>query len=384
MKSKFLRSTALVTAGVLLGGGYLVHSADSAFAQGRGKKPKITVHGFIKQEIGFSQQDEEVVGDSATVDEQPDSEIHFKFKTKLDNGITIDGRWELEGFTTSDVIDEIYMRITGKFGRIILGSENSVAHDLSIDPRTVGLSITDGNEWITQSMSNISSSGDSPIEDEDLRFEDNDSEKISYYTPTFAGLRLGVSYVPNAEQDMNASVAASDSEYANGIALAGMYKRKIDKVRFGIAAGYMTWLDRPDNPALTVDVERPKGWVLSGEVGYGPINVRAVLQKVKGLFDNTGTQFSDSQDGMGISVGGHYKAGRNEFSLTWHMGEDEGDPTIAAANESDIVVGSVRHTLGPGVRVYASALYVDWRGEDPGSTDDNNGWALVSGIRLDF
>ena len=401
MKSLFMRSTALFAAGVLVSGGGAILAADSAQAQAR--KPKITVNGFHKQEVGFAtQKNDDAVGDTATFDVQSDSEIHFKFKYKLDNGVTLDGRWELEGdgaagvpAGATDVIDEVYMRISGKFGMLILGSENAVAHEMSFDPRNVGLSIGDMNEWVSFApLSNISSSGDSPLEDEDLRMEDNDSEKVSYITPKFSGIQLGVSYIPNAEQDMNGSIASTDSKsrtdtgsvYGNGLSIAGTYQRKMGKVKLALSAGWQTWFDTPmfDDGSFGHTGENPTGMVFTGSIGFGAFTLRGGFVRIQNLFDNAGRQAKDSNDGDGITLGGHYKAGRTEYSLVWHSGEDEGDPTKPGINESDLFQLSARHTVAPGVRGYVTALYADWRGEDPGEADDNKGWGLVTGLRMDF
>ena len=58
-----------------------------------------------------------------------DGEIWFMGETTLDNGITFGANVQLESFgNTADVIDEDFAYISGSFGRINIGSENSAAY----------------------------------------------------------------------------------------------------------------------------------------------------------------------------------------------------------------------------------------------------------------
>ena len=125
MKKQLMTTTALVAAGVL---------ATVGAAQA---KPKMVVGGYFEAGIGAA-DNEEQLGSRVAVDVFQDSEVFFKGSVKLDNGIKIRTRVELEAQTgkgttsgannSNDIVDEAYMSISGKFGEIRVGSEDNAAH----------------------------------------------------------------------------------------------------------------------------------------------------------------------------------------------------------------------------------------------------------------
>ena len=141
MKKQLLTSTALVAAGVMAVSG-------PALANG----PKLSVGGSMTQIFGTGSDSaafeaaQLAGGDDGRVgwDVHSDAEIHFNGSVTLDNGIRIRGRVELEGNslpdagiganvsnggaaagTSEDFIDEHWMRISGSFGELRLGSTDA-------------------------------------------------------------------------------------------------------------------------------------------------------------------------------------------------------------------------------------------------------------------
>ena len=80
MKKVLLGTTAIVAAGMIAA----VPSADAA------SKMKLSVGGYMEQWIGFTSQDDGVAQDYSGFSTVSDGEIHFKGKTKLDNGILLE------------------------------------------------------------------------------------------------------------------------------------------------------------------------------------------------------------------------------------------------------------------------------------------------------
>ncbi len=346
---------------------------------GEATRVAVTVGGFMKQEVGVPFNDQGVDGARVTVDQQTDTEIWFNFRAALANGLVIDGRVELEGGAASETsrFDEVWMRVTGKFGRIIIGSEDSVAHNLPLDPPLAGLSISDAGNWVVD-PTGASSGGDSAFKDNDLRLEADDPEMISYIAPTVDGLRLGVSYISNAARGEKDAATAGDSVYRNGVAVGLRYLRPIGKLRIGLGAAYQTWLDRPGGGGP------PLGYTASAHMWLGGLTIGGAFVAIHDSFDGGGAERGDSQEGEGFQIGARYAWGNRQASLTYHYGEDENDPANPARAENNTLVASLRQELGPGVRLYGSAVFADFEGEAAGDSDDNRGWALVGGVRVAF
>lgn len=380
MKHALFATTSFATAALLA-------VSHPALAQ-KGQRPKITIGGFTEVTAGAVDQSSRVP-DGPLFDIQNDSEIHFKFKVPLDNGVVIDGRWELEGESTGggDDIDEVWMRITTAYGQMVLGSENGAANKSHFRLPSVGLHISDVNDWIVNAAGATSGSGDSPYEDDDLRMEANDSENVTIYTPKIFGFTFGATYIPEAAQDAN-SFANIDTGYGNGLGLGVKFDQKFDQVRVGLAAGYQTWFDKPEITAVsqtTLDDSDPEGYILSGRIGFGGFAIGAMFMKIKDTFDSAGRELlTDSQDGEAWGIGGSWSGGPNSVSLTYFEGEDEGIPMNGTSAESQIFIASYARKLGPGVTFWMSVTRTEFNGETPGNADDNDGWAGVTAISLKF
>ena len=96
MNKQLLTATALVAVGLL-------GASGAAVAQKKMKasKPTISVGGYYNAGVRFTDNADSVGGrNTGGFSSFTDSEIHFKIKGMLDNGIKIGGGWELEGDQT--------------------------------------------------------------------------------------------------------------------------------------------------------------------------------------------------------------------------------------------------------------------------------------------
>ena len=122
--------------------------------------------------IGATQDDDFKAGARVNnFDVQGESEIYFKGETTLDNGMLIGVMVQLEAGSDNnatageqDVIDESYMYVSGKYGKLILGSTDNVAHQMrATAPKFYGL-----QGGITYASSNDSSSDDQSARSETI------------------------------------------------------------------------------------------------------------------------------------------------------------------------------------------------------------------------
>jgi len=192
-------------------------TTGGAAATGPGAANAATVSlgtsGYMEQVVGivFDNDDSAGVGGGRTtattsVVQFMESEVHFRGSGKLDNGIEIIADIQLEaGGSPGQIIDEEYAIVRGNFGQLILGMEDSAAYLMTIGytgsfGTGVGLStVYSRGDWIQTPTGLIKSNGFGTTSSE-LNGPDVDSNKISYFTPRFAGFQAGVSYIPTAQQ----------------------------------------------------------------------------------------------------------------------------------------------------------------------------------------
>ena len=153
-----------------------------------------------------------------------DGEIIFTPSVTLDNGLTFGINVEMEALNAgggADGIDESYMFIEGDtMGRVEVGSENSAGYKLMTGAPGVGYGIN------SPFWSAFHPTAFSPVAFTPWRNAfgssytevagNNDTARISYFTPSFNGLTLGVSYAPSGNTNaansglVNRNVALND------------------------------------------------------------------------------------------------------------------------------------------------------------------------------
>lgn len=386
MKKQFMKTTALVGAALIGGAG--------AAAQAQTNKPVISVGGYYEGDIGLPLKNR--ADDTATLDYHAESEVHFNGSVKLDNGMSIRVRWELEGDADgspgpgpgsngglTDVIDEAYMTISGSFGQLILGSTDNaptkmVTGYMGSWPTSVGQNHAfDAFEWTaTPSTSPFPPNEFATTRDSRANAFDGDAEKISYFTPRISGVQLGFSYTPNTtEQTTNDASGLADAAdaYHDGLAFGANWTGKFEAASVGIAGGYVTFSAPHDDD----DNENATLWTAAMRVDAGPVRIAGGYKTI-----NNG---ASRPEGRLFDLGVRYTMGPNRMSLTYTNGKaDDTDNKVQAA-----MLGYAR-TLGPGTRWHANLIYNKSRiltgldDNDNPVTNKDSGWAVSTGVRVNF
>lgn len=368
MKKDYFASTAL--AAVLAAG--LAGGAGIATAQT--SKPTLTLGGSTEQEFGYGENKDQPQFDG--FDQISEGEIHFNFSTTLDNGLKVSGRVELEGNTSSDQIDEHFMRLTGSFGEVTLGSEDNMANRLSVEPPQLGIGISEIDNWVEEN-------GVKGFLTQDFDNASNDSEQIQYLTPSFGGFRAGVSYIPTWDQDVNNTPASKTAQYSEGVAAGIVFQRKFGAVNVETGINYLTF---NDGPSAATAIGSPESINAGIKLGIGGFEIGVTGGTVDDMLRSEGTS-SEFEDGEMYEIGIGYGQGPWKISVTYHHGEAEGLKSNPDDNVSDLFLIAGEYRLGPGVKVHGNLFYADWQGEDVDtatSTDDNEGFGAVIGFKVSF
>ena len=353
MKKVLLGSTALVAAGLI--------AAPSAMAA---EKLQVGVGGYMEQWFGYTTVDDDAGRDVDGFDVKSDSEIHFKGSTTLDNGIEFGINVQLEANSnSSDQIDESYLIMKGSFGEINLGSENSAMYKMHYAPSDFGISINSGDQgdWAGLAGSGVSSSGyfrgvlgSTYIEPNRA----NDSEKLTYYTPRFAGFQLGASYGPDTNQDNNGAVDRNTG-VSDMVAFGANYSGDFSGVSLGVSLGYGTFLESASG------TDEPEAYSAGVTLGVGGFGVGASWAES----DNS------NADGTAYNLGVSYETGPFGVSLTYFNGDVDGGTSQEAYHLSG------KYALGPGVTAAATLGHAEF---DGAGTNEVEATYIVTGIRLSF
>ena len=375
MKKILYGSTAIVAASMIL-------SSPTAMAA---EKLKLKVGGYMEQWVGFTSQDDGTSEDYSGFSTVSDGEIHFKGKTKLDNGITIGVNVQLEAQQGGDQIDEQYMEIGGGFGKIIIGDENSAMYKMHYAPSDYGIKLNSGDvsSWntpvedaegdhISKGSGSRAPFGSTYIEPDAV----NDSAKISYFTPRVSGFQLGVSYAPDGSQDNN-SQPNRDAVNSDYIMVGANFVQKMGGMSVGISGGYGTVTD------AAAGGDEPEATSFGIKMGMGGVSAGVSY-----------ANFSDhgSKDAEGINAGVAYASGPMGVSVAYYHGEKDGSGTVAAGTldgqaELDVFHLSAKYAMGPGVMLKGTLGHSTYSSDDvdiDNSVDESSATYLVMGLNVKF
>ena len=346
MKKSLLATTALAALGA-------VAVAGPATAA---EKIKVSVGGYMEQWFGFADTKSSTTPDRDGFDQQSDGEIHFKGSTTLDNGIKVGINVQLESQTSGDQIDEQFAYVEGSFGRINLGSENAASYLMHYGNPSFGVGTDSGDHvnWIAGfDFTGARTNGRGP---------DNDSEKLTYFTPRFSGFQLGASYVPEIAQDNDAGPNNANGVRDDSFSVAANFNRAFGDIKVQASAGYQ---DFGDEKVSLGDLESYQFGLRLGFGGFG----------MSATYGEEDRAVGSTQETIGLGV--RYAAGPMGVSAIF-VTSDRSD----TQQEQDAFELGAKYKLGPGVEARGAFLY--GKGDNAAGVEVANGFAVVGGLKLGF
>ena len=388
MNKQLLSFVALVAVGLL-------GASGTAVAQKKMKasKPTISLGGYGEFGLEFIDNGDAIGLNTGGLASFYNAEVYFNIAGQLDNGIKFGGRWQLEtnnlgagetgsGQDPGETFDETYITISGSFGQLRLGGADnsamsmvtgyqgswatSVAHNLAFERA----------EIVPNPRGGYSNRGPGFGVREDLG--DADDPKITYFSPRFGGFQIGGSFAKDVgRHDPDSPINQHPGRTENLFTVSANFDRKFDGFRLGIAGGYLQ-----DEPGVTATEKTPgirKAYVGGLLVESGPF--KAAFGVNINEDPNLGL---NNTDGAGYDVGVRYTMGSHGFGLAYFWAEVEGNSAIAGDDESATLWLTHAYAMGPGVRWLSTLGWTDWDDETAEARLENDGWGMMTSIRLDF
>ncbi|WP_421708193.1 porin [Algihabitans sp.] len=312
-----------------------------------------------------------------------EGEIHFTGETTLDNGLTVGFQAQLEAVTQGDQIDETYLYFEGSWGRLVMGSENSAPYLMQYTAPSAGLGLNSPNIAPFNQLSDTGAPLVPPAPNTSTLLNlTSDANKITYFTPRFAGFQLGASYTPNIDarggdrQSSGLNTEEDNDDYNNFFGFGANFVESFNGVDVAIAGGVEYGQEEENNPA-TPEIDDYIAYSGGVNVGFAGFTVGGSILHSNGGVESNG-------DVLVWDVGVTYGQGPWEVGVTYLNGEAEVGTPAATNGEDDLhrVEIGANYRLSPGVRVIGALQYTD---EEADSVDrDEDAWGVIIGTRLDF
>ncbi|MFD0859061.1 porin [Roseovarius aquimarinus] len=387
---KHLLSTSAIALGV------------AAAAPAAAQEWDVSFGGFMSQHVAYADLSGSALaagGDYDGVDLHSSSEIIFTPSITLDNGLTfgVNVQLETEQNATGE-IDESYMSISSDtLGQILIGSENSAGYKSMVGaPGVTSMFINSPSisTFIPFSLAYPGGFRQAGLSSFTEVAGNNDVQRLTYFTPSFNGLTVGVSYAPTGSVNVGNSFGVDKNAVLSDIFDIGVnYSQTFGTTSVTLAARYGT------GDSQFAAGSDPETWGVGFQIGFADFtfggsytendngapggvsgNVAAV-QPTPGNVGVAGTTVDYGSDSSGYSIGMTYDiAGPWAVEALAYFGEVE-----QGANDAEYEayrIGASRD-LGPGVDwdIYVVQLDADSGGATP---TDVSGTVIGTGINLSF
>ena len=336
-------------------------------------------------------------------------EIFFNMVGKLENGIEISGRVELETQQDADVIDAARVNISGSFGAFQLGQEDSARHNWAFDTAAPneGILINSGWETAFAATSQNTFGLLRPSHSTALDFSDK-APKVTYFTPRMGGLQFAISWTPDTQTDIlprantnpigngggdntggvRFGTADKNTTYTNAIDLGIHYSGEFHGVGVTAQAGLGT-VDTPDGLEGTAYDNDPEIYQAGVAISFENFTVAAgwaeVNDGMRRWCSQCGTPHFQSTEGESWTIGAGYSTGPWAASAGYFHGEEEGSILNSGDDENDFFQVSTSYALSPGLGVNLQYLHIDREADGgPDGGRDSETDALMLGVKVGF
>jgi len=309
-----------------------------------------------------------------------DNELHFTGLTRLENGLTIGVKAELEagGHTdqVTDPIDKAFVWVESAIGKIELGSDYNAASLLHVSaPEAAGLWNGPPNGVMSDTVirrpaivSTMFSGNQTEMD------QDDNAEKILYFTPSLGGLTLGLSYTPSALSEDNRGPLPRSPLYAAGLG----FTRSLGGVGLALSAGYVTG----DLSSGAGAAERVRAYSLGLTLSYAGLTVGGSWADEHHHPPDPGNG-GDRQNNSGKAwdVGAMYELGPSKTSVDFYASRVAGRTADIRDDLIYVYQISEKYTLGGSVAVMGAVGYIEYKDE---SGLASRGYTAMTGLGLWF
>jgi outer membrane protein OmpU len=369
MKKALIGTSALIAVGLLTAQG--AQAADR-ISLGVGGNYRV-LGGYVNQDDGNGQS----VAGARDHGIGADGQIQFRGSTTLDNGIEVGVQVDLEAQTVTDQIDEHYIWIenTDVWGRIEMGDRDGADNKMNVlAPFVFGAAIV-GVQTIQlasapgaagASAFGSTNSAAVPIVVPGLS---GDSTKITYYTPRFSGVQLGISYTPENSENLGSGFGTPVAGTDNGgatlseiLEVAGNWNGKLGQASVRASATYAkanaedtAAAPRNDRDEWTMAASASMmGWAFGAQYQNGETQGGALIA-------------NQQRDDI------EWRAGLTYSTGPWLLGLEYANRSVedGATTEDEVEIWGLgaKRTLGPGVTAGLGVHMWSW--EDGGNAVAN-------------
>ncbi|MDX1975029.1 MAG: porin [Rickettsiales bacterium] len=355
--------------------------------------PKVTLGGVADFQVGYVSEDLDTNQRAQAF--RSDTEVTVRVDGKTDGGLGYGAGVDIETDTTADAYTQgtnaskTFLYVEGaNWGRVEAGSTTGAATALKVDASRIARATGGIDGDFTYFLD---APGTQYLVTPDLVLDygagtlGNESQenanKVSYYTPRFAGFQAGISYIVDLNRGQGVN-RFDNNTGAGGVAVASAvdnifegginYEGKFGDVGFAAAVTGTT------GSATVATTEDLRAWNAGAKLSYQGFSVA-------GSYGDWGDSLRTATDGTDETsywtAGLAYETGPFGASVTYLSSEYDIASTTTDAEFTNIAVG-VDYKLAPGLTPYAEVNFIEF--DEATAASDNDATVFIAGTQLSF
>lgn len=385
MKKILIGSTALLAAGIVASPSFGQEALSASNLDlSLGGTMDMTVH-YRSKNPGVSDTDKER---NHAFD--LDGELHISGETTTDAGLSFGFEVEFEvagagAAAGGDNIDQNWIWVDGRFGKVTMGGVASKALDSAGDTATysgVGLLSGDTNNNEAGLGDGISAPGAGGI---------GEANKIIWELPAMGGLQININYTPDSTTDTTAITDSDDASAGDKDLLIALEYTGGEDVTYEIELSYASTNSEDDT--VDTDIESDRRWRIGAELGIGDFDIGGYWRRYNEYAEET----TPTEERVGTGLFAQYVTGDWTIGVSFARGvADEmsaGSPNTKdgedKATRSDI---GVTYVLNDDMTVKAGYRNTEHSDDANLATDENDTnsldlkfeWDVADGLEFDI
>lgn len=288
---------------------------------------------------------------------------------------------ELKDYNQGAWGEEAYVIADSPYGRLMLGQTFNVDaqfHEGAPEAGAIGINNSEVVDFIRNPNWQRNSRG--------TRFAtlnttyintDGVAPKVSYISPSFYNTMLGLTYVPDAYNRRGLVNKRASYSHDGGFVAALYSAQEFGRFKLNGSLGYAEFHDNDKEMSASLRLSRGNvsiggGWRKTYIDGRDKQRRIEVSEQMPLLFDNY-------REGQAWDIGVGYEIGPFKTALSYFESKAE-----RTSNKDKITVFSNQYQFNQYAEVYLAAAHVDFEGADKAPADNNQGYAFMAGIGLNF
>ena len=206
---------------------------------------------------------------------------------------------------------------------------------------------------------------------------DGVAPKISYISPSFYDTYLGVSYVPDAYNRSGLISKYASYEHDDGI-IASIYSyQDMELFTITASAGYARFHDNDNEFSASLSLQKGN-WTIGGGWRNTYIDGKDKQQN-KNYTEEMPEYFDAYREGQAWNIGVGHQIGPFKTALSYFESKAK-----RSDNSDKIITFSNQYQYDKHINIYLAASHVNYNGADNSKDNNNNGYAIVAGVGLNF